>query len=84
MALHQTVYLPFILFHLSLLLRVGCDIGGWWAERHLGESISGGWLQGQEWGGLLNAMSIVFFLLYLVSSLRKPADPSRNRFLTSV
>ena len=84
MALHQTVYVPFILFHLSLLLRVGCDIGGWWAERHFGESISGGWLQGQEWGGLLNAMSIVFFLLYLVSSLRKPTDPSRTRFLTSV
>jgi hypothetical protein len=53
---HATFYLPLGLLHLSLLLRLTGDLGGWWP--------------GRQWGGLLNAVAIVLFLLTLGCRLR--------------
>jgi hypothetical protein len=49
LAYDPTLYAPLILLQLSLLLRVGGDLGGWWMGRQL--------------GGLLNAVAILLFLV---------------------
>jgi hypothetical protein len=48
---HPTFYAPLVLLHVSLLLRVVGDLVGWWP--------------GRQWGGLLNAMAVLLFLLTL-------------------
>ncbi len=52
-------YAPLVLLHLSLLLRVTGDLAGWW--------------QGRLWGGLLNAIVVLAFLVITVTSLRPKA-----------
>lgn len=49
-------YIPLVLLHISLLLRVGGDLLGWWDAR--------------LWGGLLNVIVILAFLAITVTSLR--------------
>ncbi len=38
--------------HISLLLRIAGDLGGWYPAR--------------QWGGLLNALALLFFLINTV------------------
>lgn len=52
-------YIPLTLLHISLLLRVGGDLLGWWDAR--------------LWGGLLNVIVILAFLGITVTSLRPRA-----------
>ena len=49
------LYVPLILLHASLLLRVVGDLMGWWT--------------GRQWGGLLNALAVLLFLIALVRGL---------------
>ena len=49
-------YLPLILLHLSLLLRIGGDLGGWPGLR--------------QWGGLINVLALLLFLLNTVWTVR--------------
>jgi hypothetical protein len=51
------LYVPLLLLHASLLLRVVGDFQGWWA--------------GRQWGGLLNALAVLLFLLILAWRLRR-------------
>jgi len=46
---------PLLLLHASLLLRVVGDLVGWWP--------------GRQWGGLLNALAVLLFLLTLAWGL---------------
>jgi hypothetical protein len=52
---HLAFYAPLAMLHLSLLLRIGSDLGGWTA--------------GRQWGGLLNVLAIVLFFGNMVRSL---------------
>jgi hypothetical protein len=54
-------YIPLVLLHLSLLLRVGGDLLGWWEAR--------------LWGGLLNVVVLLAFLLITITSLRRRTAP---------
>ncbi|GAB4528208.1 MAG: hypothetical protein Kow0063_04210 [Anaerolineae bacterium] len=56
LAYHSSFYLPLVLLHLSLALRVGGDLTLWWA--------------GRQWGGLLNALAILLFLANVVRTIR--------------
>lgn len=57
-AYRRLFYLPLVLLHLSLMMRLAGDFGGWIALR--------------QWGGLLNALAIVLFLgLILSNALRR-------------
>jgi hypothetical protein len=49
------LYVPLLLLHASLLLRVVGDLMGWWP--------------GRQWGGLLNALAVLLFLLTLARGL---------------
>jgi len=51
----SALYVPLLLLHASLLLRVVGDLGGWWP--------------GRQWGGLLNALAVLLFLLTLAQGL---------------
>ncbi len=55
-------YLHLGLLQLSVLLRVICDLAGWWTTR--------------QWAGLLNAVAIILFLANTVTSLRLHQDRS--------
>ena len=70
----QRLYLPLALLHLSVALRVGSDLAGWWRDREYGEMISGLFLNGQKVGGLLNLISILLFLGCLMSLRDKTKD----------
>lgn len=64
MAYSPTAYVPLILLHASLLLRVAGDLAGW--------------LDGRRIGGLVNAVAILLFLANTavsVASARKAANP---------
>ena len=50
------------LLHLSLLLRVGGDLAGWWP--------------GRSWGGLLNGVALVLFVGYTGYAVWRGADPT--------
>jgi hypothetical protein len=52
---HPLFYAPLVLLHVSLLLRVVGNLVGWWP--------------GRQWGGLLNAIAVLFFLITLASVL---------------
>ncbi|HRA68123.1 MAG TPA: hypothetical protein PL187_19010 [Caldilinea sp.] len=52
-------YIPLVLLQASLLLRVGGDLLGWWDAR--------------LWGGMLNVVVILAFLVITVTSLRPRA-----------
>ena len=49
------LYVPLLLLHASLLLRVVGDLMGWWL--------------GRQWGGLLNALAVLLFLITLARGL---------------
>jgi hypothetical protein len=49
------LYMPLLLLHTSLLLRVVGDLMGWWP--------------GHQWGGLLNALAVLLFMIALVRGL---------------
>ena len=49
-------YGPVVLLDLSLLLRIGGDLVGWWP--------------GRLWGGLFNAIAILWFLLNTILAVR--------------
>jgi hypothetical protein len=59
LAFSNRFYIPLALLHISLLLRVGGDLLGWWDAR--------------LWGGLLNVIVILAFLGIIVTSLRPRA-----------
>jgi hypothetical protein len=48
-------YLPLILLHVSLLMRIGANHGGW--------------LAGRQWGGLLNEVALVLFIVVMVAAV---------------
>ncbi len=55
-AYHPSFYLPLVLLHLSLALRVVGDLTPWWAGRQL--------------GGLLNAVALLLFLVNTARTIR--------------
>ena len=59
---HPVLYGPLLLLHISLLFRVVGDLGGWWP--------------GRQWGGLLNALAVLLFLLTLVWVLSRRGSRS--------
>jgi hypothetical protein len=59
---HPVLYGPLLLLHTSLLLRVVGDLGGWRPAR--------------QWGGLLNALAVLLFLLTLVWVLSRRCSRS--------
>jgi len=61
-AFSNRFYIPLALLHISLLLRVGGDLLGWWNAR--------------LWGGLLNMLVILAFLGITVTSLRPRTAPT--------
>jgi len=54
---HPALYVPLLLLQASLLLRVVGDLLGWWP--------------GRQWGGLLNALAVLLFLITLGRVLRR-------------
>jgi hypothetical protein len=59
---HPALYLPLLLLHASLLLRVSGDLLGWWP--------------GRQWGGLLNALAVLLFLSTLAGVLLRRRSSS--------
>jgi hypothetical protein len=59
---HPTFYAPLVLLHVSLLLRLVGDLVGWWP--------------GRQWGGLLNAMAVLLFLITLAYVLLHGKHPA--------
>jgi hypothetical protein len=71
LAYDPTFYFPLILLQLSLVLRIGGDLSGWWTGRQL--------------GGLLNAVAILLFLVNTVRVVRGAASSnaeSRHQAMT--
>jgi hypothetical protein len=57
-AYRPVFYFPLVLLHASLILRLAGDFGGWVVVR--------------QWGGLLNALAVVLFLMLIIpKALRK-------------
>jgi hypothetical protein len=56
LAYHPSFYLPLVLLHLSLVLRVVGDLIPWWP--------------GRQWGGLLNAVAILLFVANTARTIR--------------
>ena len=52
---HPAFYVPLLLLHASLLLRIVGDLVPWWP--------------GRQWGGLFNALAVLLFLITLASVL---------------
>lgn len=50
---HPLLYGPPLLMHLALLTRIGSDLAGW--------------TTGRRWGGLFNALAILWFLLQMAA-----------------
>ena len=55
---HPRLYAPLALLHLSLALRILGDLLLWWPAR--------------LWGGLLGALAILFYLVLVVTAVRRP------------
>jgi hypothetical protein len=49
LSFHPSFYIHLVLLHLSLLLRVAGNLGGWFP--------------GRQWGGLLNGITLLLFLV---------------------
>ncbi|MCA9944908.1 MAG: hypothetical protein KC449_15590 [Anaerolineales bacterium] len=65
---HPVLYGPTIFLHLALLLRALGDVGGWQPVR--------------AWGGLLNAVAILWFMgqmAYLAATAQKQWDADKRR-----
>lgn len=63
------LYLPLALLHFSLLLRLAGDLGGMFEVR--------------RWGGLLNGVAILLFLLLMARVIRKGRKSPANPFTAS-
>ncbi len=50
-------YLPLVLLHASLLMRIIADHGGW--------------LAGRQWGGLLNEIALLMFIGVMIAAVRR-------------
>jgi hypothetical protein len=65
---HRSFYLPFILLHGSLILRVSGDLAGW--------------IPGRMWGGFFNEVALLafmgLFILSIVQQKRASASPARR------
>jgi hypothetical protein len=61
---HPAFYLHLALLHLSLLLRVAGDLAVW--------------LPARQWGGLLNVVAVLLFLLNTVLAIRKGISASEQ------
>lgn len=61
LAFRRTSYIPLVLLHGTLLVRL--------------LSVLTGWLPGRPWGGLLNAAVVLVFLLNMKLSVQRPARP---------
>jgi hypothetical protein len=59
------LYVPLLLLHASLLLRVVGDLMGWWSAR--------------QWGGLLNALAVLLFFTTLAWGLLQKSLASSCR-----
>jgi hypothetical protein len=57
MIFRWTAYVPLILLHLSLLLRISADHAGW--------------LEGRMWGGMINGITILLFFANTIASVQK-------------
>jgi hypothetical protein len=68
LAYDRSFYAPLILLQISLVLRVGGDLTGWWA--------------GRQWGGLLNVVAILLFLLNTARVVRSAAAERRSQQVT--
>ena len=62
---HPAFYLNLILLHASLILRVGADLAGW--------------AEGRQWGGLLNEVAILSFLVMTALSIQREKRKSLRR-----
>lgn len=60
MVFRPAFYAHLVLLHLTLLLRVVGDLGGW--------------PPGRQWGGLLNALVLLLFLANTIASVRLSAE----------
>jgi hypothetical protein len=60
MIFRWTTYIPLLLLHLSLLLRIGADYTGW--------------LEGRMWGGMINGIAIILFFVNNIASVRKNSN----------
>jgi hypothetical protein len=65
MPYHRVFYLNLILLHVSLLIRVIGDLGGWLVLR--------------RWGGLLNEVAVLSFLVVTAVSMRQAKTRSAVR-----
>ena len=65
MAYHRSFYAHLILLHLSLLVRVVCDLAG-------GAAAFAAW----QWAGVLNVTAVLLFLFATVRAIRSFATPS--------
>ncbi|MFN3928718.1 MAG: hypothetical protein ACK4OK_03690, partial [Thermoflexus sp.] len=65
----RALYLPLALLHLSLLLRLAGDLGGIFEVR--------------RWGGLLNGVAILLFLVLMARAIRKGRKSPANPFTAS-
>jgi hypothetical protein len=69
LAYDPSFYAPWVMLQISLLLRVGGDLSGWWA--------------GRQWGGLLNAVAILLFLVNTARVVRGAAVERNRQQVTS-
>ena len=60
MIFRRTYYIPLILLHISLIFRVAADHAGW--------------LEGRMWGGMVNGIAVLLFLINTITSIRSNPD----------
>jgi hypothetical protein len=56
------LYSHLLLLHVTLALRIAGDLALWWP--------------GRQWGGLLNGLTLLLFLINTLMSIRRTATPS--------
>ncbi len=62
MAFRPAFHIHLVLLHATLLLRVAGDLANW--------------LPGRQWGGLLNALALLLFLVNTARAVRRTAPPA--------
>lgn len=56
------LYSHLVLLQASVLMRILCDLGGWWS--------------GRQWAGLLNVCAVLLFLFNTALSVRRRSEPT--------
>lgn len=64
MSFRRRFYVHLALLHVTLILRLAGELAGWSA--------------GRQWGGLLNALVVLLFLVNTVSALARPSGAGRS------